>query len=72
MYKQYLDTHCIDSFGLHEGKGVNAVTIQREQYGATVHLFIGNRTTSYDIIFISSKITYKVYKCHGDNFVICT
>jgi hypothetical protein len=72
MYKQYQDTHCIDTFGLFEDRGVNEITIQRQQYGGTVHLFIGNRTTLYDITFISSKITYKVYKCHRDNFVICT
>jgi hypothetical protein len=72
MYKRYQDTHYIDTFGLLEGKSVNAVTIQREQHGGTVHLFIGNCTTSYDITFIPSNNTYKVYKCHRDNFVICT
>jgi hypothetical protein len=50
---------------------MNAIPIQREQYGGNVYLFIGNRTASYDITFISLKITYKVYKCHKDNIVIC-
>jgi hypothetical protein len=31
----------IDTFDLLEGVDVRANTIQREQYGATVHLFIG-------------------------------
>jgi hypothetical protein len=66
------NAHYIDTFGLFEGRCVNVIPIQREQYGGTVHLFIGNHTASYDITFISSKITYKVYKCHRDNFVICT
>jgi hypothetical protein len=31
----------IDTFGLFEGVDVRAITIHREQYGGTVHLFIG-------------------------------
>jgi hypothetical protein len=31
----------IDNFGLFEGEDVRVITIQREQYGATIHLFIG-------------------------------
>ena len=53
-------------------KSVSTILIQREQYRGTVHLFIGNRTASYDITFIPSKITYKVYKCYRDNIVIFT
>jgi hypothetical protein len=68
MYKRYQHIHYINNFGLLEDKSVNAVTIQREQYGGIVHLFIGNRIASYNITFISSKYTYKVYKCHTDNF----
>jgi hypothetical protein len=30
-----------DTFGLFEGFNARAITIQREQYGGTVHLFIG-------------------------------
>jgi hypothetical protein len=30
----------IDTFGLLKGLDVRVITIQREQYGATVHLFI--------------------------------
>jgi hypothetical protein len=39
---QYL--YFIDTFGLTEGENVDyagAITIQREQYGGTIHLFIG-------------------------------
>jgi hypothetical protein len=57
---------------LLEGNDANAITIQPKQYGGTVHIFIGNRTTSYIIIFIPPTITYKVHKCHKDNIVICT
>jgi hypothetical protein len=38
------NAYCADAFGLLEGKGVNAISIQRSPYGGTVHLFIGNRT----------------------------
>jgi hypothetical protein len=51
---------------------VNIISIQHEQYEVTVHLFIGNRTTLYDITFLPPNITYKVYKCHRDNIAICT
>jgi hypothetical protein len=37
-----------------------------------VHLFISNHTTSYNITFIPSKTTYKVYKFGRDNIVICS
>jgi hypothetical protein len=41
----------IDTFSLLEGVDVRANTIQREQYGATVHLFIGTRHSTGKIIF---------------------
>jgi hypothetical protein len=31
----------VDTFSLFEGVDERAITIQREQYGGTVHLFIG-------------------------------
>jgi hypothetical protein len=34
------------------------ITIQREQYGGTVHLFIGARRSPDTIIFISLTFTY--------------
>jgi hypothetical protein len=33
----------IDTFNLFEGVDARAITIQCEQYGDTVHLFIGTR-----------------------------
>jgi hypothetical protein len=47
---------------LFEGADARAITIQREQYGDTVHLFIGNRKGMYAITFMPSTITYRVYK----------
>jgi hypothetical protein len=44
------------------------ITIQREQYGVTVHLFIGTRRNPWEITFMTLKIhpqttyTTKVYK----------
>ena len=55
------NVHYIYTFGLFDGDDVRAITIQCEQYGGTVHLFIGNRNGSYAIIFMPSMITYRVY-----------
>jgi hypothetical protein len=65
------NSYYIDTFGLVEGNDMRAITIQREQYGGTVHLFIGNCIALYVITFMPSTIIYRVYKCHGDNIVIC-
>jgi hypothetical protein len=70
--KMTYNSQYIGTFGLLEGRDVNTIQIQREQYGGTVHLFIGNCTASYDITFLPSKIAYKVCKCHRDNIAICT
>jgi hypothetical protein len=35
----------IDTFGLFDFINARAITIQREQYGGTVHLFIGTGRT---------------------------
>jgi hypothetical protein len=51
---QYL--YFIDTFGLTEGENVSdagAITMQREQYGVTVHLFIGAGRSPCKIIFMS-------------------
>jgi hypothetical protein len=48
------NAHYIDTFGLLEGKSVNAIPIRREHYEGIVHLFIGDRTTSYDITSVPS------------------
>jgi hypothetical protein len=41
MYKNYQSSCYINTFSLFEGNDVRAITIQRELYGGTVHLFIG-------------------------------
>ena len=41
-------------FGLFEGVDARAITIQREQYGGTVHLFIGTGRSPSKITFITS------------------
>jgi hypothetical protein len=52
----------IDTFDLFEGDNARAVTIQREQYGGTIHLFIGNSKGLYAITFMPSTITHRIYK----------
>jgi hypothetical protein len=48
----------IDTFGLIEGDDAGTVTIQREQYGATVYLFIGTRHSLGKSTFMSLTFTY--------------
>jgi hypothetical protein len=48
----------IDTFGLHEGVDVRVITIQREQYGATVHLFIGTERSPGKNTFMSLIFAY--------------
>jgi hypothetical protein len=72
MNKQCQSLYYIDIFGLFEGDDARAITIHREQYGGTVHLFIGKSIASYVITFMPSTIANRVYKCHKDNIVICT
>jgi hypothetical protein len=71
MYKHCQSLYYIDAIDLFECDDVREITIQREQYGGTVHLYIGNRIASYVITFMPSTITYRVYKCHKDNIIIC-
>jgi hypothetical protein len=57
-YSQYL--YFIDTFGLSEGENASdarAITMQREQYSATVHLFIGMGYNPGEITFISLAFT---------------
>jgi hypothetical protein len=72
MWKYFQRLYYIDTFDLFDGNDIRAIRIQHEQYGGTIHLFIGNHTTSYVITFMPSTITYRVYKYHRDNIVICT
>ena len=62
MYRHYQNLYYIDTFGLIQGDDARAITIQREQYGGNVHLFIGNRKGLCAITFMPSTITYRVYK----------
>jgi hypothetical protein len=40
MYEHQQNLYHIDTFGLLEGVDAREITNQREQYGATVHIFI--------------------------------
>jgi hypothetical protein len=46
----------VDTFGLLEGVDVREITIQPEQYGATVHLFIGIGHNTGKITFMTFNI----------------
>ena len=48
----------IDTFSVLEGADVRVITIQREQYGATVHLFIGTGRSLGKSAFMSPIFTY--------------
>jgi hypothetical protein len=48
----------IDTFGSLEGVDVRVITIQREQYGATAHLFIGTGRNPGKSAFMSLAFTY--------------
>jgi hypothetical protein len=55
----------IDTFGLFEGVDVRAITIQHEQYGSTVHLFIGTgHSPSKNTIMT---LTF-VHNCNMNNY----
>jgi hypothetical protein len=60
--KHNQNLYYIDTFDLFKGDGARAITIQREQYEGTIHLFIGNRKGSCAITFMPSTITYRVCK----------
>jgi hypothetical protein len=48
----------IDTFSLLEGADMRVITIQREQYGTTVHLFIDTGRSPGKITFLSLTFTY--------------
>jgi hypothetical protein len=54
-YLQYL--YYINTFGLPEGENARVITIQREQYNVTVHLFIGTGRSPDRITFMSLTFT---------------
>jgi hypothetical protein len=58
MYVHQQNLYYIDIFGLLEGVDVREITNQREQYGDTVHLFIGTRCSPGKSTFMSLTFTY--------------
>jgi hypothetical protein len=58
MYEYKHNLYYIDTFGLLEGADAGVITIQREQYGATVHLFIGTGHNPSKSTFASLTFTY--------------
>jgi hypothetical protein len=62
MYKNYQNLYYNDTFNLFEGDDARAITIQREQYGGIVHLFIGTRRSPSKNTFMTSSYTYNSNK----------
>jgi hypothetical protein len=58
MYKHYQNLYCNDTFGLFEGDDARAITIQCEQYGGIVHIFIGTGRILSKNTFMTSAYTY--------------
>jgi hypothetical protein len=58
MYTHYQNLYYNDTFGLFEGDDVRAVTIEREQYEGTVHLFISIGHSPSKNTFMTSAYTY--------------
>jgi hypothetical protein len=48
----------INTFSLLEGDDVRAITNHREQYGGSIHLFIGTEHSPGKSTFISLTFTY--------------
>jgi hypothetical protein len=67
MNRCSLYLYIIDTFGLTEGENVGdagAITIQREQYGDNVHLFIGTGRSLDEITSMSLITNYN----HNANY----
>jgi hypothetical protein len=53
MHEYQKDSYYNDTFGLLEGVDAREITNQPEQYGATVHLFIGTgRSLGKNYIYV--------------------
>jgi hypothetical protein len=50
----------IDTFGLPKGEDARVITNQREQYGVTVHLFIGTGRSPGKITFMTLNIYLQI------------
>jgi hypothetical protein len=48
-----------------------AQSTKRYLMRGTVHLFIGNCTSSYETTLMPLRITHKIYKWYRDNIVFC-
>jgi hypothetical protein len=66
MYKHYQNIYYIDTFGLFEGDDAKAITVRREQYEGTVHLFIGTRRSPSKNTFMALTCTYDPNTKHQD------
>jgi hypothetical protein len=58
MYEYRQNLYYIDTFGLLEDVDAREITNQCEQYGATVHLFIGTGRSPGKSTFMSLIFTY--------------
>jgi hypothetical protein len=58
MYEYQQNLYYIDTFGLLECVDARDITNQREQYDATVHLFIGTGHSPSKSTFMSLTFTY--------------
>jgi hypothetical protein len=58
MHEYQQNLYYIDTFGLLEGVDVRVITIQTEQYSATVHLFIGMGRSPGKSTVMSVTFTY--------------
>jgi hypothetical protein len=58
MCKHYQNLYYNDIFDLFEGDDARAITIKREQYGGTVHLFISTGRSLSKNTFMTSTYTY--------------
>jgi hypothetical protein len=64
MYGYQQNLYYIDTFGLLKGVDVRDITNQHEQYGATVHLFIGTGRSPGKSTFMSPIFTYDCNTSH--------
>jgi uncharacterized protein YcgI (DUF1989 family) len=56
------DIYCICTFGLLEGESESTIPIQHEQYGGTIHLFIGMGCNPSKNTFMTLTYTHNPYR----------
>jgi hypothetical protein len=64
MYKHYQNLYYNDTFVLFEGDDARTITIQYEQYGGTVHLFIGTGHSPSKNTFMTLTCTHDLNTKH--------